>query len=144
MDKGRYQIYIRAWRERFRQEREDLAAAQVQAGERARACAERLVEKFGAERVCLIGSLARGEGFHLGSDIDLAVAGLAPERYLPALVEIRELAGREVDLITLEEAAPDMVAHVSAEGILLHGRTEVPAPQSRHRSRAKADRSAGG
>ena len=127
-----YQSYIKAWQKRLRQEREALDHAARQARARAQVCAKALVEEYGAERVHLIGSLARGRGFHSRSDIDLVVAGLAPERYFAVLADVAELAGREVDLIRLESATPALRQCVANEGVLLHERTEVPAAASGH------------
>ena len=53
-----YEPYIQTWRERFRQEREALEQAAIQAREQARACTASLVEQFEAERVYLIGERA--------------------------------------------------------------------------------------
>ncbi|MFQ3631065.1 nucleotidyltransferase family protein [Roseiflexus sp.] len=49
-----------------------------------------LRETFGATRVILFGSLAT-ERFSARSDIDLAVEGLAPADYFPALAEAGKL-----------------------------------------------------
>ena len=127
-----YRSYIKAWQKRLRQEREALDQAAQQAREQAQVCAKALVEEYGAERVYLIGSLARGSGFHSRSDIDLVVAGIAPERYFAVLADIAERAGRDVDLILLESATPALLEYVANEGVLLYERTETPAAVGRH------------
>ncbi len=127
-----YRSYIEAWQKRLRQEREALDQAAQQAREQAQVCAKALVEEHGAERVYLIGSLARGSSFHPRSDIDLVVAGIAPERYFAVLADIAERAGREIDLILLESATPALLECVANEGVLLHERTEIPAAASGH------------
>ena len=127
-----YKSYIEAWQKRLRQEREALDRAARQARAQAQVCATALVEEYGAERVHLIGSLARGRGFHSRSDIDLVVAGLAPERYFAVLADVAELAGREVDLILLESATPALRQCVANEGVLLYERTEIPAAAGGH------------
>ncbi len=75
---AQYEPYVRGWRERWAREDERDGEAR----ETARALADRLAgilcERFGARRVVLAGSLARGE-FRRGSDIDLAVAALRDE-----------------------------------------------------------------
>ena len=124
--------YIEAWQKRLRQEREALDQAAQQAREQAQVCAKVLVEKYGAERVYLIGSLARGSSFHPRSDIDLVVAGIAPKRYFAVLADIAERAGREVDLILLESATPTLLEYVANEGVLLYECTEIPAAASGH------------
>jgi predicted nucleotidyltransferase len=95
--------------------------------ERARAVRDRLpavvrllVERFAVRRVVLFGSLVTGR-LHERSDLDLAVQGLAPERYWEALWRCAEAAGRDVDLVLLEEASPDLLEAVEAEGEVLHG-----------------------
>ena len=127
-----HRSYIEAWQKRLRQEREALDQAAQQAREQAQVCAKALVEEYGAERVYLIGSLARGRGFHSRSDIDLVVAGIAPERYFAVLADIAERAGREVDLILLESATPALLEYVANEGVLLYECTEIPAAASGH------------
>ena len=94
--------YIEAYRcralhtERLRQKRAG------QAREIALRCAERLVREFGAKRVYLLGSLAE-DRFRLDSDIDLMVAGLAPEIFFQASAQISRLAGDlKVDVIPWE------------------------------------------
>lgn len=127
-----YSSYIEAWQKRLRQEQEALDQAAQQAREQAQVCAKALVEEYGAERVYLIGSLARGSGFHSRSDIDLAVAGIAPERYFAVLADIAERAGREVDLILLESATPALLEYVANEGVLLYECPKIPAAASGH------------
>ena len=127
-----YRSYIEAWQKRLRQEQEALNQAAQQARKQAQVCAKALVEEYGAERVYLIGSLARGRGFHSRSDIDLVVAGIAPERYFAVLADIAERASREVDLILLESATPALLECVANEGVLLYERTEIPAATSGH------------
>ncbi len=122
-----YRSYIEAWQKRLRQEREALDQAAQQARKQAQVCAKALVEEYGAERVYLIGSLTRGSGFHLRSDIDLVVAGIPPERYFAVLADIAEQASREVNLILLESATPVLLECVANEGVLLYERPEIPA-----------------
>ena len=127
-----YRSYIEAWQKRLRQEREALDQAAQQARRQAQVCAKALAEEYGAERVYLIGSLARGRGFHSRSDIDLAVVGIAPERYFAALADLADRAGREVDLILLESATPALRECIANEGVLLYERTEISAAASGH------------
>ncbi len=122
-----YSSYIEGWQKRLCQERKALDQAAQQARKQAQVCAKALAEEYGAERVYLIGSLARGSGFHPRSDIDLVVAGLAPKRYFVVLADIAERASREVDLILLESATPALLGCVDNEGVLLYERAEIPA-----------------
>ena len=121
--------YIEAWRERLRRETDELDRGLAEARAKAKECAAMLAEKFGASEVYLIGSVAGTRRFHERSDIDLCVRGLDSRRYLQALSEAADIAGRDVDLILLEEAPPELFLRAKREGVLLHGRPEVPASQ---------------
>lgn len=90
-----------------------------QAQQAAAACARVLKERYGVRQVHLFGSLAGQGPWHSHSDIDLAVEGLAPERYFRALSELWDLLpeGMELDLITLEDAPPEMVKKVRSSSI---------------------------
>ena len=80
-------------------------------------CAELLRKRFGAQRVVLLGSAAGDAPWHNRSDLDLAVEGLRPERYLEALTACYELLppGLELDLIPLESAWPELRARIEGE-----------------------------
>ncbi|MGH7859120.1 MAG: nucleotidyltransferase family protein [Candidatus Binatia bacterium] len=117
---GEFDGYIGPWRERWARERESA----LEAAKAARAVAERLAgllrARYGARRVILGGSLARGD-FHRGSDIDLAVEGISPEEFFRAGAALEENAdGFAVDLVPLESASPRYLATLEREGIVLH------------------------
>lgn len=78
----------------------------------AKQCERVLKETFGAREVYVFGSLAGQSPWHSRSDIDLAVEGLAPDLYIPALTACYELlpSGMELDLVTLETAPPELIA----------------------------------
>ncbi len=71
--------------------------------------------RFGVSRVVLFGSLVRGR-FHAASDIDLAVEGLAPGDYFPALALAAKLSVFPIDLKPLEDLAPHFRARVLITG----------------------------
>ncbi len=112
--------YARAWRERRRREREVLAAEETEARAAAERCARHLVEVFGARRVILFGSLSRRCPFayHRGSDLDLAIDGLADDRYWAALRDLAALLppGMEIDLVPLEDATDALRAQIDVTG----------------------------
>jgi len=54
------------------------------------------------------------------ADLDLAVRGLAPERYYRALADLIDAADRDVDLIDLDDGSR-LAAFLEAEGELLRG-----------------------
>ncbi|CAN5535104.1 hypothetical protein BH20VER1_BH20VER1_32210 [soil metagenome] len=74
----------------------------------------------GASRVWLFGSLARGRPQDWHSDLDLAVEGLPPERYLGALGELLMRLPLSLDLVEIERAAPALREQILADGIVLH------------------------
>lgn len=83
----------------------------------AEACARVLREQFGVRAVYVVGSLAEPGAWHGRSDIDLAVEGLPPDQYIRALATLWELLphGVELDLITLEDAPPEVAARIKGE-----------------------------
>jgi len=74
-----------------------------------------LVERHGARRVVLFGSLADGT-YSEHSDVDLAVEGMPSARYFEALAELMALFGGPVDLVRIEEAGSSLRAHIEEVG----------------------------
>ena len=70
----------------------------------------------GAKEVFVFGSAANGS-LRPDSDIDLAVAGLPPERFYRAMGKAADALGRSVDLIDLDESTP-FTRHLTQEGEL--------------------------
>jgi len=115
-----FEPYIRAWRERWRRQREADAEAACEARKTAERLARHLREVYGARRVVLAGSLARGE-FRVGSDIDLAAEGIPDDRFFRAGADLEAAAGGlHVELVPLESANPDYLADLARDGIVLH------------------------
>jgi predicted nucleotidyltransferase len=79
-------------------------------------CAALLKERFGVRAVHVFGSLAGDSPWHSRSDIDLAVEGLDPDDYVPALSALWELLpeGIGLDLVTLEDAPPELAARIKS------------------------------
>lgn len=80
-------------------------------------CAELLEREFGATRVIVFGS-ARGDApWHEGSDLDLAVEGIAPAEFFNAWGALdREIdVPLEIDLVELETAHPELRARILGE-----------------------------
>jgi uncharacterized protein len=114
-----FQPYLQAWQRRQARQREDDEVAAQRAMSLARDLARLLVEQYGATRVVLVGSLARGE-FKSGSDIDLAVEGIAPEAFFAASAEIERVARWvSVDLVPLESARALFRDEVARRGVVL-------------------------
>lgn len=115
---GRYDSYVEAWRRRFAEQRAAGEEHRVRALEMAQCAADLLVERFGVHRVVLFGSLAwRRAG--PASDIDLAVEGLAPERFFRADAELAREIPIPVDLKLLAECPPMLRRRIEEEGVVL-------------------------
>jgi predicted nucleotidyltransferase len=83
----------------------------------ARKAARLLREEFGAKEIILFGSLARRGGFTLFSDIDLAVRGIAPERFFEAVGMVIGLSVEfKIDLVELETCSPAMLRSIQKDG----------------------------
>jgi len=71
----------------------------------------------GAKEVYLFGSAATGR-FGPHWDVDLAVAGLPPERFLEAMGKVGRILRRQVDLVDLDEDNP-FTEYLKAKGEML-------------------------
>jgi len=75
------------------------------------------LRKEGAREVYVFGSAATGR-LREGSDVDLAVSGLPPRRYLEALGAAIDILQRPVDLVDLDQDTP-FSQHLKQEGELV-------------------------
>lgn len=83
----------------------------------ARKAARLLREKFGAKEVILFGSLTRRGSFTLFSDIDLAVRGIAPDRFFEAVGLVTGLSAEfKFDLLEIETGSPGMYSSIQKDG----------------------------
>ena len=73
----------------------------------------------GADRVWLFGSLAKGRRQDWRSDLDLAVAGLAPAKFLGALGELLLRLPIKVDLVEMETASGPLRRQILDSGLPL-------------------------
>lgn len=108
-----------AYLRRRRAEREARAAKRA-AAIRARlsAAKELLQQRYGARRVVLFGSFARGDVTE-HSDVDLAVEGLTTVEYFTAIADLTGLLDAPVDLVEIERAPESMQARLRLEGVEL-------------------------
>lgn len=94
-----------------------------QAAHRARRDLEPIVqllrERYRVQHIILFGSLAKGQ-FTTRSDIDLAVAGLAPANFFTALADANQLSQFKVDLKPLEKLHPHFYHRVLSQGETLY------------------------
>ena len=110
--------YVEGWKRRIAARKEALRSEAAHARTAAARAADLLVDKYGVRRVLLFGSLARGK-FREGSDIDLAVEGLAKGAYLKALVDVGRLTDTPVELKLLEECRGYFLERILTEGLVL-------------------------
>jgi predicted nucleotidyltransferase len=83
--------------------------------------AQRLAREFGASRVVLFGSVARGEAAP-GSDVDLAAVGIPPARFFDAAAAaMDDVRCATVDLAPLDALHPHIRECVEREGVVLVG-----------------------
>jgi len=77
-------------------------------------CAKVLTEQFGVKKVYLFGSVTGVSPWHNRSDLDIAVEGLALQDYFRALSALDKILppSLEVDLITLEDALPEIAKRI--------------------------------
>ncbi len=79
-----------------------------------------LKAEYSASQVLVFGSLAHGRWFGPRSDIDMAVAGIAPEVFWPAWRALDQIdRALEIDLIALEAAPDALRRQIMMEGIEL-------------------------
>lgn len=75
-----------------------------------------LLKDAGAREVYVFGSVAAGRAGE-GSDVDLAVAGLPPERFFPVMARLADLFDRTVDLVDLDDSTP-FITYLRRKGLL--------------------------
>lgn len=99
-------------------DKRSLSAAKSAEAE-ASAIANELKSRFGASRVMLFGSLARGD-FHQWSDIDLAVWGVPSTHYYRAVAFASSFSNLfKVDLVDVEDCSESLRRHILKEGVEL-------------------------
>jgi uncharacterized protein len=92
----------------------------------ARAAAAVLRERYGATRVVVFGSLARGD-FSPHSDIDLVAWDVAPQRYFEAVSFLLDLGadfvgaaeGFRIDVVAAEVAPAPLMREIEREGVAI-------------------------
>ncbi|MDZ7314003.1 MAG: nucleotidyltransferase domain-containing protein [candidate division KSB1 bacterium] len=93
---------LETWRRRFAAQEAESRALAAEA-RLALADAVEILKKHGAKRIILFGSLCRTERFHRGSDIDLAVEGIPPQKFIRAGADLMMALDWPIDLKPLEE-----------------------------------------
>jgi predicted nucleotidyltransferase len=105
---------------RRRQEQPEVERQREKGWQAAREAARLLKAEFGATRVVVFGSLARGSMFTRWSDVDIAAWGLAAEDTFRAIGAVMDLeTDVPVNLIDVDTAHPSLLAAIEREGIAL-------------------------
>lgn len=113
--------YVAGWRARDQQHAERAAIWRDEVRGHVDEAARLLVERFGATRVVLFGSLVRGTAGP-GSDVDLLVEGLPAATFFDAAAAVDRVLGDVlVDLVPAEFARPEVLERARAEGEVLRG-----------------------
>jgi len=95
------------------------SATLAEAARVARSIAKELIERFGAKKIILFGSLARG-GYSRWSDIDLAVWGIPPVDFFKAVSFATGFSKKwKVDLVDGEDCSKGLHDVILREGIEL-------------------------
>lgn len=94
--------YLEDWRRRFAEQEAEARALAAQARS-VLPEAVAILKKHGAKRIILFGSLGREGRFHRGSDIDLAVAGIPPQKFFRVTADLMMALDWHIDLKPLEE-----------------------------------------
>lgn len=114
------EAFAAAWKQRARQDKEaERRRVEAAMGE-ARRAAKLLAERYGVTRVLLFGSLVSHRRFRPESDIDLAVEGLAPERFFTADAELAGEISFPIDLKVLSDFPSESRARIEREGVVLY------------------------
>ena len=111
--------YLTAWRQRFARQRAERIALAEQA-HAALPAAVAILRKHGAKRVWVNGSLCQPEKFHPGSDIDLAVEGIAPKDFNRAGADLMMAMDWPVDLKPFEELSPSLFNRILQSGRVIY------------------------
>lgn len=106
-------------RERARRSEAARLRRHEKAWNAARAAAALLKSRYHATRVVVFGSLTQADRFHLWSDVDLAVWGIAADDYFEAVARVLDVGGEiKVDLIMAERCKPYLQEAI-AQGVPL-------------------------
>jgi predicted nucleotidyltransferase len=78
--------------------------------------ATRILREEGATEIYVFGSAVHGK-MRADSDIDLAIRGLPPEKFFPAMGKVGRAIGHMFDLVDLDEENP-FTEYIVKEGVL--------------------------
>jgi predicted nucleotidyltransferase len=111
-------VYRAGFRQRLVREQLRLAQRREAAWGAARRAAEVLRARYGAERIFVFGSLARGHDFGEHSDVDLLACGVRQGQEFAAIAEMAAIDdGVAVNLVIEEMARPEVIERAHLEGV---------------------------
>jgi predicted nucleotidyltransferase len=112
--------YRKAWHKCAEETKLKNESLRQEALKDAQKLASMLVHQFGAKKVVLFGSVLNEDCFNKGSDIDIAVEGIEPEKYFIAVAECQNV-NFPVDLIEIATTTRLMKERI-AKGMILYER----------------------
>ena len=110
--------YRRAWKERDERSRAMQEHRRLEAREEAVRLAAVVARQPEVSKVVLFGSTVVPDRFREDSDIDLAVWGLAPEKYFSVLSSLERESRFSIDLIPAEDAQASMRKRIETGEVL--------------------------
>ncbi len=113
------QKYVDYWRDRQAKEKQYHQALAAQAWVDVQKIAKLLVSEFGATQVIVFGSLVKNDRFDAESDLDIAVAGIPPEDFFPAMSAANCITQQWVDLKPIEALDPYFLQRVLETGKMI-------------------------
>ena len=117
------QRFVDYWQQRRHQEEAQIKLAKQQAWDQAQRATTLLKQEFGATRILVFGSLVKNR-FSLESDIDMAVAGVAKDRFFEAVAAVNGGCDRWIDLKPIESLEPYFWQRIQSQGIWMDENTE--------------------
>ena len=117
------QRFIDHWHQQRQQQAAQLKVVKRQAWQDVQRITQILKQEFGVTQVFVYGSLVN-DRFKAESDIDIAVAELAKERFYEAMATINEVCDRWVDLKPIESLQPYFWQRIQSQGIWVDETTE--------------------
>jgi predicted nucleotidyltransferase len=112
------------WKERQEQRRIHFQSLAEAARKDLDKVVQVLIQRYNIKRVILFGSLSKGR-FAEGSDIDIAVEGLARADFYEALSAVNRVTSLWIDLKPLEDLDPFFRERVLRKGQVLFSREET-------------------
>ena len=111
-----YATYLDGLRARARRAATEQVARRRAALNQAQRAASVLRERFGATEVLAFGSLVGSRASDDRSDMDLAVRGIAPERFFQVWLAATEVVDRPLALVDLDDCSARLRSTIQAEG----------------------------